>query len=344
MTEQAPAPAEPATCVEVAALIEAAGSVLNEHFGEIVVSGTISGYRHGRRFSYARLVAYDPKTSQPNARLPVVFDHRVNGHSADLNGSHVAVTGRVTPHALYGPFQLYANTVQVIYAESATTRATRDLRQAIINERLDQTNKQLSLRYDASKLVVICPIGGGAGGADVLHRLRSGPHHWDVSAVEVAMGGPNAAAQIATAITRHGGREIDGLLVCRGGGAASDMAAFDSPEVAKAIVQAHVPVIVAVGHATDSHIADLVAHTSLPTPSAAADWLNQKRDTAVDQARTLVTKAAEAAALAQQSKATAAQLSAAHAEAKAKSRERHARLVIAAAIILTAVFVAVLLT
>jgi exonuclease VII large subunit len=49
------------------------------------------------------------------------------------------------------------------------------------------------------------------------------------------------------------------------------MTAFDGPDIAQAIVQASVPVVLAVGHATDFHTADLVAHTSLPTPSAAAD-------------------------------------------------------------------------
>lgn len=49
------------------------------------------------------------------------------------------------------------------------------------------------------------------------------------------------------------------------------MTAFDGPDIAQAIVQASVPVVLAVGHATDFHTADLFAHTSLPTPSAAAD-------------------------------------------------------------------------
>jgi exonuclease VII large subunit len=57
----------------------------------------------------------------------------------------------------------------------------------------------------------------------------------------------------------------------RAGGAPSDMTAFDGPDIAQAIVQASVPVVLAVGHATDFHTADLFAHTSLPTPSAAAD-------------------------------------------------------------------------
>ena len=319
--------------VELSVLIESAARLLDEQIGEVSVTGSISGYKRGRRIAYARLVTFDPNSNQLQARIPVAFHPGCGGHGPDLNGSHVAVTGRITPHLLYGPVQVTVTNIEILDAESTATRATAELRQAIRREGLDRTNKKLLLAYDAHRFVLICPLGGGAGGADVLDRLDTSPHVWDIVTVEVSMGGPKAARDIAAAVARHGRREVDGLLVCRGGGAPSDMAAFDSPEVAKAIVQAQVPVIVAVGHATDSHVADLVAHSSLPTPSAAADWLNQQRETAADQARSLVVKAAEAAALAKQTEAAAAHSSATQAETSAFERERQARMIITTAVV-----------
>lgn len=344
MTESDAARVEVSRPVGLSVLIESAARLLDEQLGEVIVTGSISGYKRGRRIAYARLVAFDPNSNQPVASIPVVFHPGCRGHGPDLNGSHVAVTGRITPHLLYGPFQLTVTAVEVLDTESTATRATAELRQAIRREDLDQTNKRLRLAYDAHRFVLICPLGTGAGGADVLDRLDTSPHVWDIATVEVSMGGPNAAGDIAAAISRHGRREVDGLLVCRGGGAPSDMAAFDSPEVAKAIVQTNLPVIVAVGHATDSHVADLVAHSSLPTPSAAAEWLNQQRDTAANQARTLVVKAAEAASLAKQTEAAAAHTAATQAETSASERERQARVLIATAVVfIVSVAVAVVL-
>lgn len=339
MTDNNAARVEDSRPVELSVLIESAARLLDEQIGEVTVTGSISGYKRSRHIAYARLVTFDPNSNQPLARIPIVFHPGCRGHSPDLNGSHVAVTGRITPHPLYGPFQLTVTSIEILDTESTATRATAELRQAIRREGLNRTNKQLRLAYDSHRFVLICPLSKGAGGADVLDRLDNSPHLWDIVTVEVSMGGPNAAGDIAAAIARHGRREVDGLLVCRGGGAPSDMAAFDSPEVAKAIVQTKVPVIVAVGHATDSHVADLVAHSSLPTPSAAADWLNQQRDTAANQARTLVVKAAEASALAKQTAAVAAHATAAQAETVASTRERQAHMLITTAVVFV-VFVA----
>lgn len=339
MTTPPPADGPDTPCWALAELIETAGTLLSERIGEVEGVGTVSGFRPGRHLSFARLVVH-ADDNQVTARIPVVFRPNTTPRGVDLNGSQVRVTGRLTGHLLYGPIQLTATGVRVVDAESSTTRAIKQLRTMIIDEGLRETNKRQRLRYDARRIALVCPIGRGAGGADVLHRLAAGAHEWDVTTVEVPMGGPGAAAAIAAAITEQSRTDIDVVLVCRGGGAASDLAPFDSADVARAIVESPVPVIVAVGHATDAHVADLVAHTTLPTPSAAADWLNQQRNAAVVQAQAALTKAARASALAKQAAAEVSLTRAADLEAAAVRRERRARQVIATAIIVA--FIAVL--
>ena len=87
------------------------------------------------------------------------------------------------------------------------------------------------------------------------------------------MEGPGAPEAIARAILRLAAEGSEVVAVVRGGGAAATLAAFDAEPVARAIARCAVPVVVAVGHASDRSVADVVAHTSVPTPTAAAAWL-----------------------------------------------------------------------
>ncbi len=308
--------------LSIGELIAEAGTVVNDAIGEVRIVGTVRGHRPGRYTTYGQLVAHHPTTNRPVAKVPVVFRAGTVRAVETLNGSLVAATGRLTSNLTYGPLQFTAVNVEVIDAESAATRSIAELRAAIRRDGLDQTNKNLPLPEGARRLTVIAPIGGGAGGADFHNRLRSGGHEWDLTTVGVAMGGENAAEQIGHAIIQHARTGCDAVVVCRGGGAPSDLAAFDAPAVAKAIAEAPVPVIVAVGHATDNHVADQVAHASLPTPSAAADWFNRRRGEAAAQARELITRAEQAAAITRQSQAHAATQ---HAESLARTAERRLR-------------------
>ena len=89
------------------------------------------------------------------------------------------------------------------------------------------------------------------------------------------MQGNYASAGIVEAMDKVAARaaEFDMLLIIRGGGSVQDLICFDDYELAANIAQFPIPVLTGIGHDHDFHIADMVAHKSVKTPTAAADFL-----------------------------------------------------------------------
>jgi exodeoxyribonuclease VII large subunit len=109
---------------------------------------------------------------------------------------------------------------------------------------------------------------------DVLDTTRRRCPAVEIAIVDVRVQGDDAAPQIAAAIrwlsAEHASLGIDAILVVRGGGSAEDLWAFNERIVADAIVHAAVPVVAAIGHETDTTIAELVADARAATPTQAA--------------------------------------------------------------------------
>ena len=94
-----------------------------------------------------------------------------------------------------------------------------------------------------------------------------------VKFVETRVQGDGAEIDIADAIDRASREEVDAVVVLRGGGSYEDRYPFNTEPVVRAIVRSRHPVVTAIGHTGDRHLADEVADAVFKTPTAAAEYI-----------------------------------------------------------------------
>ena len=111
---------------------------------------------------------------------------------------------------------------------------------------------------------------GSAAEHDVLDELRRSGIGFRVFRADVRVQGYDAARSVAWGLGAVAARGVDAVLLVRGGGATTDLAAFDSELIARTIAGLDVPVLTGIGHDIDHTIADEVAHAAYKTPTACA--------------------------------------------------------------------------
>ena len=152
-------------------------------------------------------------------------------------------------------------------------------RQRIINrlteEGMMDLNSQLELPELPRRLAVISSATA-AGYGDFMDHLHNNPYGFAFFSelFEAPMQGSDAPSGIISALEKVADRaeEFDAALILRGGGSATDLDCFDDYELALNIAQFPLPVLTAIGHERDTHVADMVAFDHLKTPTALADY------------------------------------------------------------------------
>ena len=135
-----------------------------------------------------------------------------------------------------------------------------------------EMQKELALPDLPYRLAVITSKTA-AGYQDFRNHLLNNPegYAFHLDLYEALMQGEQAPASIMEALEEVAEKGYDAVLILRGGGSELDLACFDDYNLAVAIASLPVPVITAIGHDKDVHIADMVAHASVKTPTALAD-------------------------------------------------------------------------
>jgi exodeoxyribonuclease VII large subunit len=248
------------------------------------VSGTLTSWRTSRAFGWGELIEHSADGRRQLARLPIAVPWRVARDARHAlaaagmslgDGIDITLHGQFEVHAQYGPLRFLVDGIAPTASPGAAREAKRTLIDRLDSEGLLRLNGTRTLSECIARVGLVVPATGGAGRADFIGRLVAAGGPFQVVEQRAATQGTEAPAEIARAVNRLAAEHVDVIVVARGGGATGDLAAFDSEPVALAIATAPVPVVVAVGHSTDHTVADEVAHTTLATPTAAAEWLLQ---------------------------------------------------------------------
>ncbi|MEL7222882.1 MAG: exodeoxyribonuclease VII large subunit, partial [Bacteroidota bacterium] len=151
--------------------------------------------------------------------------------------------------------------------------------QTLQKKGLLELNKTISLATVPQRLAVISsPVAAGL--QDFLQQLSDNPYGYAFSTkfFPAAVQGPQTSPEIKRqlrAIARRSA-DYDAIVIIRGGGSRIDLAEFDKLTLCQAAAKVPLPVIVGIGHDIDQSVLDMVAHTSLKTPTAVATFLIER--------------------------------------------------------------------
>ena len=175
---------------------------------------------------------------------------------------------------LYGLSLIIEDIDAAFTAGEAFLERQRTIRR-LEEEGMMELNEQLSLGELPRRLAVIS-AATAAGYGDFMEHLHNNGYGFKFFSelFPAPMQGAEAPAGIIAAMESVAGRaaEFDALLLLRGGGSATDLVCFDDYELALNIAQFPLPVLTAIGHERDVHVADMVAFEHLKTPTALADY------------------------------------------------------------------------
>ncbi len=239
---------------------------LDPHLQSIWLKGEISNFNHHSR-GHMYLTIKDE-----NTRIQAVM---FAGNNRRLrfrpeNGMMVLLKGEVTVFEAYGQYQFYIREMEPD-GIGALYLAFEQLKDTLVKQGLfDQVYKKPIPKYPEHIGVITSPTGAAI--RDIISTIKRRYPIVQLTVFPVAVQGNDAVQAIVRAIARaNEQKDIDTLIIGRGGGSIEDLWSFNDEKVARAIFASNIPVISGVGHETDTTISDFVADVRAATPTGAAE-------------------------------------------------------------------------
>jgi len=239
----------------------------DENLRHLLVKGEISNFTNHQKTGHFYFTLKDASAS---IRAVMFRFNAMKVRFRPENGMNVLVTGSVQVFERDGVYQLYCDSMEPD-GMGALYLAFQQTKERLQKEGLfDEAHKKPLPRYPARIGVVTSKTG--AAFQDIRNILSRRYPLAVLVLIPALVQGENAPASIIEGIRLAGRqKDLDVLIVGRGGGSIEDLWCFNDEGVARAIYDCPVPVISAVGHEIDFTISDFVADLRAPTPSAAAE-------------------------------------------------------------------------
>jgi exodeoxyribonuclease VII large subunit len=249
----------------VAGLVREVRGLIESRYARVTVEGEISNWRPAAS-GHCYFTLKDGA-----AQLSVVMFRREAAlmRFKPKDGDAVRLRGQVSVYESRGQMQLIAETMELA-GIGAQLAAVQELKARLKREGLFENKRALPA---FPKCIGVVTSLQGAALRDIVKVCKRRHAAVNLLVYPAAVQGPRCAVEVAAGVrwfSAHADR-ADVVIVARGGGSWEDLHGFDDERVARAIAECAVPVVVGVGHATDTTIADAAADVCAPTPSAAAE-------------------------------------------------------------------------
>ena len=270
-------------------LVAAVRTHIEREYGDTWVEGEISNFRaHDSGHLYFTL-------KDQNAQIRAVMfrsQARLLRFRPE-NGMQVVVRGRVTIYEDRGELQISAEYLEPKGA-GALQVAFEQLKAKLEAEGLFDSARKKPIPTLPRRIGIVTSPQAAAL-RDILNILLRRHHTAGILIFPAQVQGEAASAEVSAGVRYFNkARNVDVIIVARGGGSAEDLAAFNNEALARVVAASGIPVISAVGHETDFTIIDFVADLRAPTPSAAAELVIRSRQEVEDQAEALRQRLARA--------------------------------------------------
>ncbi len=190
-------------------------------------------------------------------------------------GVEIRVRANLDLYPPQGRLQLAIREIDPTFLLGRVELLRRETTARLARAGLIDRNRSLELPDVPLKLAVVASVGS-AGYQDFVTGLGDSGWAFDIALIDTVVQGQYAPDSIASGLATASAADVDAVVVVRGGGAKSDLHAFDTYPVATAVASCPHPVIVGLGHQIDLSVSDRVAHTSVKTPTQAASFLVER--------------------------------------------------------------------
>ena len=232
----------------------------------ILISGEISNFTNHTKSGH---LYFTLKDSTSSVKAVMFASAASQLRFVPASGMRVIISANVQVYERDGVYQLYVNDMQPDGIGSLYI-AFEQLKERLSAEGLFDESLKKPLPKFPAKIGIVTSTEAAAL-QDMLNIISRRYPIAEIVIYPCLVQGANAPESICSALKRADSGENDIIIVGRGGGSLEDLMAFNSESVARAIFKCETPIISAVGHETDTTIADYAADLRAPTPSAAAE-------------------------------------------------------------------------
>jgi exodeoxyribonuclease VII large subunit len=271
-------------------LMSAVRSAVEREYADVFVEGEISNYRPAE----SGHLYFTLKEDGAQMRVVMFRSQARLLRFKPADGMAVIARGRVTVYEARGELQLSAQYLEPRGA-GALQIAFEQLKQKLAAEGLfDQARKQPIPALPRRIGVVTSPRGAAI--RDIVNIVQRRHRGLNVLIYPAQVQGEAAAGEVSAGIQYFNrARNVDVIVVARGGGSMEDLAAFNHEGLARVAAASELPLISAIGHETDFTILDFVADLRAPTPSAAAELVIESQHQLEQRVETFRQRLARAA-------------------------------------------------